>query len=143
MIIKFKKLNVIKAIFNEIIPEDGINGKIGAGTLIDNSSDILKKNNFLNNFVFDVFNQLKAKSISSNKSFELHIINALNNLKKNDLKGYNSIIFLVFELYYSNSQILENIGKQPVPPFPTGRLIEDSDLLLFEDVYLRGKIFRD
>ena len=73
----------------------------------------------------------------------MHISNALNVLKKNDLREYNSIIFLVFEFYYSNTQILENISKQPVPPFPKGKLIEESDLLIFEDVYLRGKIFRD
>ena len=67
----------------------------------------------------------------------------LKSLKKTSFRMYNSLIISVFEVYYSAPEILEKISVLSVPPYPEGKFIEESDLLIFEDVFIRGKIYKD
>lgn len=45
--------------------------------------------------------------------------------------------------YYSHPTIVERITKKDEAPFPGGNFVKEGDIYLLEDVYLRGKIYRD
>lgn len=49
----------------------------------------------------------------------------------------------IFEVYYQSDRVLEAIGLGARAPFPEGYDVKEGDLTLLEEVYLRGRIYRD
>ena len=45
--------------------------------------------------------------------------------------------------YYQQDRVLEGLGMEARPPFPTGYRVEQGDLSLLKPVIARGKICRD
>lgn len=62
--------------------------------------------------------------------------------KKKSKRHFNEIVFKVITYYYTNEKVLSVISSQSVPPFPKGNFVKEGDLLLFEDVFLKGNIWR-
>ena len=129
---------IIEIIFDFIIPQSKEFDMISSAELIDD-----EKKNILNNI--DLIQTVKSysKNVEKEENLEKQIIQLFQIEKRNNSRLYNEIILFVFKLYYSNQKVLKKIGKQSTPPFPNGNILEETDLLLFEDVYLRGKIYRD
>ena len=67
----------------------------------------------------------------------------IDNLKRSFLKFFNRLTTEAIKCYYQNDTVLDAIGVDARPPFPSGQILEEGDLSLLEAVYLRGKIYRD
>lgn len=63
--------------------------------------------------------------------------------KRKNFRLLNEISVLLCECYYSNIEALKNINLPINPPFPEGNIIQNIDLSILEDVYNRGKKYRD
>ena len=139
----YTEKDILIAILNEIIPEDKARGLPGAGTLNTNRPDILSEKYKVKDLIRDIDETIKSKSMTSKNELKILINTQLKSLKKTSFRMYNSLIISVFEVYYSAPEILEIISVLSVPPYPEGKFIEESDLLIFEDVFIRGKIYKD
>lgn len=143
MFSKIIMLENLRIIYNEIIPPDQSNGVPGAG-------DLIKEINILS----DLCEELRTFLVKVVKTFEIYpdasykkkkeiIISSLNLLRKENRRDYNAIVVTIIIFYYSNQEVLTRLGVQSVPPFPSGNTIDESDLTIFGDVFLGGKIYRE
>ena len=64
-------------------------------------------------------------------------------LKQADLHLYNDFMLLVLSLYLNSKDLLKAIGESQEPLFPSGQILPDINYELLENVYSRGKIWRD
>jgi hypothetical protein len=137
-----KKLEIV---FNFVIPPSSDNKMPGAGFLCEKENyfttqDITLFNNTINQLSLDA--QLEFDKEFTQLDFqELSLI--LKVFKKKNLRNFNNLIFRINTYYYSNDRVLKAIGIQSRPPFPDGNFVIEGDLLLFEEVYLRGNICRE
>jgi hypothetical protein len=129
---------ILEVIFDYIIPKSTEFDMISAAELINDEKESITNNPDLVRITASY-----STRIIKTKKLKDQIIELFNLEKRKNLRIYNSIILFVFKLYYSNQRVLEKIGEQSSPPFPSGNILEETDLLLFEDVYLRGKVYRD
>jgi len=53
------------------------------------------------------------------------------------------LIFHTYVGYYQEGRVLEGLGLDPRPPFPTGHVLEPFDATLLEPARRRGKLYRD
>jgi len=53
------------------------------------------------------------------------------------------LIFHTYVCYYEAGRVLEGLGLDPRPPFPTGHVLEPFDTTLLEPARQRGKLYRD
>ena len=53
------------------------------------------------------------------------------------------LIFHTYVGYYQEGRVLEGLGLDPRPPFPTGHALEPFDATLLEPARRRGKLYRD
>jgi len=53
------------------------------------------------------------------------------------------LIFHTYVGYYQEGRVLEGLGLDPRPPFPTGHALEPFDAALLEPTRQRGKLYRD
>ena len=56
---------------------------------------------------------------------------------------FNRLSHLVIQCYYQHDRVLAAIGVERRTPFPKGYTVDEGDLTLLEDVFNRGKIYRD
>lgn len=56
---------------------------------------------------------------------------------------FNRLSHMVIQCYYKNDRVLAAIGVELRAPFPKGYSVEEGDLTLLEEVFNRGKIYRD
>lgn len=54
-----------------------------------------------------------------------------------------SLIFHTYAGYYQEGRVLEGLGLDPRPPFPTGHQLEPFDATLLDAVRRRSKLYRD
>ena len=54
-----------------------------------------------------------------------------------------SLIFHTYAGYYQEGRVLEGLGLDPRPPFPTGHPLEPFDEALLDSVRRRAKLYRD
>ena len=54
-----------------------------------------------------------------------------------------SLIFHTYAGYYQEGRVLEGLGLDPRPPFPTGHILEPFDATLLDAVRRRSKLYRD
>ena len=50
---------------------------------------------------------------------------------------------LILDLYFKSETVLDKLGYDVKPLFPTGQLLPDNNFDLLVDVYHRGKIWRE
>lgn len=67
----------------------------------------------------------------------------IHTLRRKLFRFFSHLTTHVMMCYYQNDHVLVALGLEPRPPFPSGYLVEDGDLTLLEDVYKRGKLYRD
>jgi hypothetical protein len=139
------EISTLKEFFDYVIPATSNNGMPGASFLFDfevnfSASDILlfKK----------VLTQISdfSKTKYENEYVKLGIIDKqiiLKTLKQRSTRNFNALAFGIMRHYYTNNTILEAIGVKSRPPFPDGNSILEGDMLLFEQVYEKGQIYRD
>lgn len=53
------------------------------------------------------------------------------------------LLFHTYVAYYQEGRVLEGLGLDPRPPFPTGHVLEPFDATLLEPARRRGKLYRD
>lgn len=56
---------------------------------------------------------------------------------------FNRFSHMVIQCYYQNDRVLAAIGVELRAPFPKGYDVEAGDLTLLEEVFNRGRIYRD
>ena len=139
------EISTLKELFDYVIPATLNNGMPGASFLFDfevnfSASDVLlfKK----------VLTQISdfSKTKYENEYVKLGIIDKqiiLKTLKQRSTRNFNALAFGIMRHYYTNNTILEAIGVKSRPPFPDGNSILEGDMLLFEQVYEKGQIYRD
>ncbi len=136
---------ILTELFDFVIPP-GKEGQLpGAGFLC--KMDILFSSEDLS-FFTEIVKQL---SDDSNSIFGKEFVclstdecrDLLRRFQKKSLRSFNELAFKIINYYYTNDRILEAIGIKSRPPFPDGNYVEEGDLLLFEDVYLRGQVYRE
>ena len=66
----------------------------------------------------------------------------IQHFKNKTKRNFNEIIFKIITDYYTSEKVLSVVSSQSVPPFPNGNFVKEGDLLLFEDVFLKGDICR-
>lgn len=54
-----------------------------------------------------------------------------------------SLIFHTYAGYYQEGRVLEGLGLDPRPPFPTGHQLDPFDETLLDPVRRRAKLYRD
>lgn len=69
--------------------------------------------------------------------------NDINRLKKAHFRDFSVFVNSVLILYYSQKEVLLKLEVGRVPPFPEGNFVKEGDIYLLEDVFLRGKIYKD
>lgn len=136
---------VLKKLFDFIIPPSSERSMPGASFLCE-------KDNFFSNEDHSLYrkliNQLLYLSLSMHeKKFSqlnnYEITTVIHKMRKELIKEFNKLAFLVLRYYYTNKKVLDLIGVGSIPPFPDGNIIPEGDLLLFEQVYIKGKIYRE
>lgn len=133
------RTSLVSAILNVIIPGDNEKNMPGAGSFDEFNDKHLHVCPELFHFINEYFNEEEVNRPSINKE---KITEALKKYKSAKNKYYMSLIIYVIEFYYSRQEVLKLIGKQSNPPFPSGNDISESDLSVFEQVFIRGDIYR-
>ena len=133
------KRHLVNEIFNVIIPGDFERKLPGAGKLIEEGENHLRACPELFHFINEYFYEEGINKPSVVKDV---VTEALKKYKSEKNKDYMSLIIYVVEFYYSRQEILESIGRQSNPPFPSGNNISESDLSVFGQVFIRGDIYR-
>ena len=90
----------------------------------------------INDFYKKFFNLL----IKYNEGNEIF---SVEKFKKNNFKLIYDLSLEVLKFYYTNESVLKVISKNSLPPFPNGNQIDKGDLLLLEDVFNKGKVYRE
>jgi hypothetical protein len=127
----------LDALLELIIPEDLVRGlpsgsQVGL-TCVDGVIEITKIVSFNSHAKLELpFHELELKD-------RLEI---LDTVKLTHRKEINKIAKSLVESYFIQPKVLRLIGIEVSPPFPCGNTLEDGDLSLLEDVYLRGRIYR-
>lgn len=138
-------ISILRELFDYIIPARVDNVKPGASFLFDfdvkySASDILMFKKVLAQ-ISDFSKTQYEKEYAKLGTIDKQII--LKTLKQKSNRSFNALVFGIMRHYYTNDIILEAIGVKSRPPFPDGNSILEGDMLLFEQVYEKGKIFRD
>lgn len=66
----------------------------------------------------------------------------LNHFKKANFRDFSVFVNMVLILYYSNKTVLSKLDVGSVSAFPQGNFVKEGDIYLLENVYLKGKIYR-
>ncbi len=74
------------------------------------------------------------------ESLKMRIIEAL---RTRLFRFFSQLTMAVIKCYYQDDRVLLAIGAEPRAPFPLGFSLPDGDLTLLDEVYERGKIYRD
>jgi len=136
---------LLKELFNFIIPPSLNNVMPGAGFLFDNNycfklSDVI----FFNNVVIKLYSEyINPNNEGISRCDSSDLVPVIQKYQKNHRRDFNDLVFKVINYYYTDQHILHLIGIKESPPFPEGNLVDESDMLIFEPVYLLGKIYRD
>jgi hypothetical protein len=133
---------LLQALFEYIIPSSQkldmpSAAFIALSNIRFNDEDIQVFRNAINEITEITYSQFNSTRLQYDKMDQV-----LDHFKKNSKRLYNEVAFKVFNYYYTDVNILRKIGNNSVPLFPDGNVIPDDDLLIFEDVYLRGVIYR-
>lgn len=91
----------------------------------------------LNDFYIKIFDSLIEFDNVENQKFDY------KKFKKNNFKLIYELSLEVLKFYYSNETVLKIISKNSVPPFPNGNQIEKGNIMLLEEVYNKGKIYKE
>ena len=138
-----ENLIILKDIFHFIIPVD--NNKLpGADYLLEKDIDFLQEDITL---FINISNQISKESLKLYAKNFLKLNkeerkNLLIEFSKKNKKEFINLALRVVTYYYTDSYILGKIGIKSIPPFPDGNYVIEGDLIMFEDVYLRGSIYR-
>jgi hypothetical protein len=100
----------------------------------------------LNNL--DLNNKIDFKFIEASKEICFNIAKIenqvdLDNFKKQYFRTYFNFVNSSLILYYSHNEVIRNLNMGSSPPFPEGNYIKEGDIYLLEQVYLKGKIYKD
>ena len=139
------EISTLKELFDYVIPATLNNGMPGASFLFDfevnfSASDILLFKKVLTQ-ISDFSKTKYEKEYVKLSIIDKQII--LKTLKQKSNRSFNELAFGIMRHYYTNNTILEAIGVKSRPPFPDGNSILEGDMLLFEQVYEKGQIYRD
>ena len=139
------EISVLKELFDYVIPAGSNNVMPRASFLFDynaifSSSDVLVLKMVLS-LVSDYSVSQYGKEYVELSITDKQLI--MKTLKQKSNRKFNELAFIIMRHYYTNDIILEAIGVKSRPPFPEGNSIPEGDMLLFESVYEKGKIFRD
>lgn len=103
-----------------------------------------KKLSLLENYKKNIeISYKKQTGDSLYKKNHIEIANYIVKTKRKNYRLINEISVLLCECYYSNIEALKKINLPTNPPFPDGNIIQNIDLSILEDVYNRGKKYRD
>ncbi len=135
---------IFREFLNFIIPP-GTDGRMpGACCLIDQyeltySVFFLKLSKEIKQII-ETSCSLYKKKFTGLNSAEISFI--FNDFKIKNSGMFNQLATEIIQYYYTNIEVLKAIGVLSIPPFPDGNLVEEVDLLLLEQVFLKGRIYR-
>jgi len=137
--------DILKQLFDYIIPESKSKKLPSASFLVVNELPFSQMDN---SYFLDTINNLTAfaeiiykKKILNMTNAELY--NLIESFQKKHRRDFTLFAQKVMQYYYTNKTILDKLDIKRIPPFPHGNSIEETDLLIFGNVFLRGKIYRD
>ena len=135
---------IIYEFLNFLIPP-GSDGKMpGACSLVDHfeltCSDFFLKLSKETKQISEASCSLYKKKFTELNSAEISSI--LSDFKIKNSVMFNQLATQILHYYYTNIEVLKAIGFLSIPPFPEGNFVEEGDLLLLEQVFLKGRIFR-
>ena len=134
----------IEKLLDAVIPGDL---KIG----LPSASIVYKKNKIANlNLISKnsllieaVENELKEKyGIKSEVMESEQICYVLNIIKNKNIRPFYQFMIQVYQMYYSDRDVLGLIGVGSIPPYPDGNPVLDNDWSILEPVYSRGVIYK-
>jgi hypothetical protein len=74
---------------------------------------------------------------------EVRRVSLLDQMRTRDPGTLQQLALDIVTCYYQQDRVLEGLGMEARPPFPTGYQVEQGDLSLLKPVIARGKIYRD
>jgi hypothetical protein len=74
---------------------------------------------------------------------EVGRVSLLDRMRARDPSALQQLALETVTCYYQQDRVLEGLGMEARPPFPTGYRVEQGDLSLLKPVIARGKIYRD
>jgi hypothetical protein len=74
---------------------------------------------------------------------EVRRVSLLDQMRTQDPSALQQLALETVTCYYQQDRVLEGLGMEARPPFPTGYQVEQGDLSLLKPVIARGKIYRD
>jgi hypothetical protein len=74
---------------------------------------------------------------------EVKHVSLLDQMRSRDPGALQQLALATVTCYYQQDRVLEGLGMEARPPFPTGYRVEQGDLSLLKPVIARGKIYRD
>jgi hypothetical protein len=74
---------------------------------------------------------------------EVRRVSLLDQMRTRDPGTLQQLALDTVTCYYQQDRVLEGLGMEARPPFPTGYQVEQGDLSLLKPVIARGKIYRD
>lgn len=63
-------------------------------------------------------------------------------MKRKYFREFSAVVVSIFEFYYTNKNVLQNINAGSCPPFPEGNSLGADDWSILEPVYERGMFIR-
>jgi hypothetical protein len=139
-----EQLKVLYDILGLIIPSPDEYFKPSASIILENSTNLTEEFNLLANSAIQNIKELSISSFNNDwgKLENEEKISVINLFQKKENRLFTNFCLSIINAYYTNTSVLKAINTKSIPPFPEGNQVKEIDLLMLEDVFLRGEIFR-
>jgi hypothetical protein len=131
-------------LFNYIIPKSKSHQKSGAAILLD-SKEIFS-DHFLHLLgkvivILELLIKNKSKKIF-NQYTDQEKIEIIDKFKNLNIRIFNELSLNIIIYYYTNKKVLLSIDVKSIPLFPNGNFVEEGDLYLLENVFIKESLYR-
>ena len=139
-------LTILKHILNILIPSGS--NKIMPTASENELVEFIYRNDI--KFLNILISFIKEIKLITKNEFNMNFIDIKIEKKKKIInlyemsfkENYDQLIKLILFCYYSNKNVLKNLGLKIDPPFPEGNLLKRGDLSLLKPVIEKNIVFR-
>ena len=139
-----EQLQVLYDILGLIIPSSDEYSKPSAAIILDSKIKLPEEFILMSNSVVNHVQEICDLNLSKDwgKLENEEKISVINLFQKKENRLFTNFCLSIINAYYTNELVLKAINTKSIPPFPEGNQVKEIDLLMLEEVFLKGEIFR-